>query len=483
MDPMPEDNRIKSWISQYIKPLTNKRRAEIIENIRTASTPGFDYFFLVVLSGAIATLGLINDSPAVIIGAMLVAPLMSPILGIGLGSITGDSKLAQNSLTALIRGAILSIILAALLSLSNIYLPFAPSLIDIPREVLGRTQPTPNDLMIALAGGLAAAYSLSQPQLSAALPGVAIATALMPPLATIGIGIALGRWDIAGGATLLFLTNSVTIAFAATLVFFLEGFVPRFKKENGLPKTILVAGILTAMLLIPLTILGARFVAQTQEDRVINTIIENEIAEISNAELVELIINRTEKDLKLDITIRSNRPPTYSQVVSLQEALVAQLNKPVALNLNHIRSETLDPLIPPTTTPTMTLTNTHTPGPSPTVTSSPTLTPTQTPTKTSTPTEIPTSTATNIPPTPTPRSALVVNYGVPPYYNLYQVPGGPVIASLRLNSIILDLNATRIYEGIIYVLVEDEDGRIGWLPQMYIQYPTSVPSATETPSN
>jgi len=480
---MPEDNRIKSWISQYIKPLTDERRTEMIENIRTASVPGFDYFFLVVLSAAIATLGLINDSPAVIIGAMLVAPLMSPILGIGLGSITADTKLAQNSLTALIRGAILAIILAALLALSNIYLPFAPSLIEIPGEVLGRTQPTPNDLMIALAGGLAAAYSLSQPHLSAALPGVAIATALMPPLATIGIGIALGRWDIAGGASLLFLTNAVTIAFAATLVFFLEGFRPRFMKENGLPKTIMVAGILTALLFIPLAILGARFVAQTQEDRLINTIVENEIVEMSNAELVDLSIIRTEQELKLDITIRSNLPPTYSQVVSLQEALVADLNKSVALNLDHIRSETLDPLIPPTVTPTMTVTNTHTPGPSPTITSSPTLTPTSTPTNTTTPTEMPTTTATIIPPTPTPRSAFVVNYGVPPYYNLYQEPGGPVIAALRLNAIILDLNETQSFEGIIYVRVMDEDDRVGWLPQMYVQYPTTVPSATATPSN
>jgi hypothetical protein len=305
----------------------------------------------------------------------------------------------------------------------------------------------------------------------------------MPPLATIGIGIALGRWDIAGGASLLFLTNAVTIAFAGSLVFFLEGFKPRFKKEIGLPKTILVAGILTALLLIPLTILGARFVTQTQEDRLINTIVEREISDMANAELVDLIITHTEQELLLEVTIRSNRPPTYSQVVNLQEALVAQLNKPVALNLDHIRSETLDPLIPPTLTPTVTLTYTQTPGPSPTPTSSPTSTPTQTPTSTSTPTDLPTPTETIIPLTPTPRSAMVVNYGVPPYYYLYQEPGGPVIASIRLNSTILDLNETQVFEGIIYVFVQDDEGRIGWLPQMYIQYPTSVPVATETPNN
>jgi len=393
---MNQDRGFQNWLSQYIKPLKVGRREEIIETIRTAASPGFDYFFLVILSGAIATLGLINDSPAVIIGAMLVAPLMSPILGVGLGSITADTKLARDSISALVRGAIISIILSALLTLSNIYLPFVPSLFEVPTEVLMRTQPTPNDLIVALAGGLAAAYSLAQPHLSAALPGVAIATALMPPLSTIGIGIALGRWDIAGGAALLVLTNAVAIAFAATLVFFLEGFGPRIKPANGkLPKSLMVAAILTGLLLVPLTIVGARFVAQAQENRLIDNVIETEIAEISNAELVELSIIRTEKDLQLEITIRSNCPLSYSQVVALQEALVARLDKSVSLVVNHIRSDTLDPLVPPTYTPSPTITQTGTPGLSPTRSITPTLTHTPTASATPVPSFTPTAPSSN----------------------------------------------------------------------------------------
>ena len=481
-----EENRIKTWLSQYIKPLSEERRDEITESIRKASSPGFDYFFLVVLSGSIATLGLINDSPAVIIGAMLVAPLMSPIIGVGLGSITADARLARNAATALIRGAILSIILSALITLSNIYLPFVPSLFEIPGEVLSRTQPTPNDLIVALAGGLAAAYSLAQPHLSAALPGVAIATALMPPLSTIGIGIALGRWDIAGGASLLFLTNAVTIAFAATLVFFLEGFVPRVHRDNGkLPRSLFITGILTALLLIPLTVLGARLVSQAQENRLINNIIETEISEISSAELVELGINRAENEIQLEIAIRSSLPLSYSQVIRLQEALVNQLNKPVSLIVNQIRAETLDPLIPPTETPSPTVTSTLTPGPSPTRTFTPSVTPTSTSTQTAT--FRPTNTATEIPPTPTPRTALVIRTGVPPYYNLYQEPGGPIIATLEVNDSLLDLNVTAIFEGLIFIKVMDEEGRIGWIPQIYLLYPTPSPSPsptlTATPAN
>lgn len=476
-----EENRIKTWMSQYIKPAGQKRRSEIVEDIRTASTPGFDYFFLVILSGSIATLGLINNSPAVIIGAMLVAPLMSPILGIGLGSLTADASLARDSFSALIRAALLSILLSTLITLSNMYLPFVPSIIEVPAEVISRTQPTPNDLLIALAGGLAASYALAQPHLSAALPGVAIATALMPPLSTIGIGIALGRWDIAIGAALLFLTNAVTIAFSAILIFFLEGFRPRYGKDNDQPqKTLMVSGILTGILLIPLTILGARLVSQSQEYRLINTIVETEIAEMLDGEISEITIIRSDQELKLEVTVRSSFPPAYYQVLSLQETLVARLDRPVALTVTHVRAEILDPLIPPTYTPTPI---TPTVGPSPTHTVTPTGTPTPTSTATSSPTATVTSTPTQTPitPSPTPRAAIVVSAGMPSYYQLFQEPGGPVIGTLQRNAVLLDLNDQVIYEGLIWVRVMDQDGRIGWFPQRFMLYPS--PSPTITPEN
>jgi uncharacterized hydrophobic protein (TIGR00271 family) len=468
MDSMDQENRFNTWLSKYIKPLSKKRRTEIIDDIRTAASPGFDYFFLVVLSAAMATIGLINDSAAVIIGAMVVAPLMSPILGVGLGSTIADPGLTRDSAAALIRGALLSILLAVLITLFNIYLPFSASLLEIPKEIMTRTQPTPNDLMIALAGGLAAAYSLSQPHLSAALPGVAIATALMPPLSVIGIGIALGRWDVAGGATLLFLTNAITIAFAAILVFFLEGFVPRFQRNNQkIPKSLLITGVLTMLLLIPLTFLGVRLVSNAQENRLISNVINAEFSDIQNAEMIELSIQRSKEEINLDITVRSNTPLTYEQVLNLQENLVANLNEPVSLIVNHISSDTFDPLIPPTLTLTPTL------GPSPTKTGTPTPTmvpPTRTPLP---PTSTPTTTPTPILPSPTPITAIVISSGsAPPYYYLYQEPGGPMIARLAEYAILLDLHETTTYDGLIWVKVQDEDGRIGWYPKRNLFYPT-----------
>ncbi len=132
-----------------------------------------------MLSCSIATLGLITNSSAVIIGAMLVAPLMSPILGLSIATVVAEGKLFRRALVALGAGILLALLLSTLLGWIARLLPF-DVLVSFPDEVLSRTHPTPFDLGIALAGGAAAAYALAQPRLSAALPGVAIATALMP---------------------------------------------------------------------------------------------------------------------------------------------------------------------------------------------------------------------------------------------------------------------------------------------------------------
>ena len=211
---------------------------------------------------------------------MLLAPLMSPIIGIGLASIIGDDKLIKTSASALLRGAGLAILLSCLMTLVNRFLPFV-ALQELPAEVLARIRPTPIDLVIALAGGLAAAYAMTRPNLSAALPGVAIATALMPPLCTIGIGIALGRWDVAGGASLLFITNAVTIAFASALVFFLRGFSAEAQRAGKrLPRSLVLSAVLVAILLVPLSYYSIKFFREAAENRLINDVVSQEVARL-----------------------------------------------------------------------------------------------------------------------------------------------------------------------------------------------------------
>jgi len=452
--------QIVHFLQKLIHPLSADEKIIVTQDIRESASSSFDFFLLVVLSCSIATLGLITNSPAVIIGAMLVAPLMSPIIGIGLSSITGDSVLARNSFIALFRGAVLAVLLSALMTMVNTKLPFVV-LQELPNEVLVRTHPSPIDLGIALAGGLAAAYALTRAKLSAALPGVAIATALMPPLCTVGIGAALVRWDVAGGALLLFITNAITIAFAAALIFFLRGFSPDTHIVNHrLPRTLIISALITLILLVPLTYYSVQFFQQANENRRINEAVNTEVARL-NVELVELNVSHLANGLDMIITIRTNSALHYEQVAALQKAIVSGLHIPISLKVNQIFAEQLDPLVPPTSTWTPTLTPSNTPGPSPTVTPSP-LPPTATSTFTATATS-------------TPGLGQVIGTGLP-RLQIYQSPNGPVIGQIRAGQMVTLLYGRQEAGGLIWVEVMDAEGRIGWVPEIYLKMVTATPS-------
>lgn len=470
-EPIPPSRRalLIHLFRRIVKPVTRERRAEVTILLRDSSSPDFDFFLLVVLSSIIATSGLLTNSPAVIIGAMLVAPLMSPILGLGLASLTGNATFFRNAGVSLVRGAVTSIVIAAILTLVNRLLPFIP-LQELPNEILARTRPTPIDLTIALAGGMAAAFALAMPSISAALPGVAIATALMPPLCTVGVGIAMGNWNVAGGAFLLFITNAVTIAFAAMLVFSAVGFT--VKKEEGrvVPRALIVTAIFTAILLIPLTWISVRFFHDAADNRLIDQVVTSEVARY-DAELADFVPTYVNGTLHLTLTIRTSEPLRYEDVSQMQKDIALRLQKPVSIVVNQIFASKLDPLIPPTLTITPTFTSTPTPV---------TLTVTSTPTSTSTSTSTPSSTP--VPPTftATPSLARITNTSGR-ILDLVQTPGGPSIGKLRNGDYVTVLYESEIQDGLVWLQIMDVDGRIGWIPQINISVVTLTPTATGTP--
>jgi uncharacterized hydrophobic protein (TIGR00271 family) len=341
--------------------ITDERRSEVLQELELASSPASSFFALTVLSCIVATFGLITDSASAIIGAMLIAPLMSPILGLSVASVAGRQQMFRRALLALFEGAILAISLAAVLAWLAEILPF-DVLADLPREVTARTRPTPFDLGVALAGGAAAAYALAHPKLSAALPGVAIATALMPPLCTVGIGIALDQTGVWAGALLLFATNFVAIAFAGIAVFAALGFRPIW--DNG-RRELYVAGALVLLVTVPLILLTTRFVDQSRATRTIYEVVRSEIAIMPDAQLVDIQQGSEGKALRLTVTIRSPRLPTYEEVVAMQERVAEHLQRPVAVVVIDVPIVKLDPLTPPTRTPTATAT------PKPTLTATP----------------------------------------------------------------------------------------------------------------
>ena len=459
---------VRHMFRKIVKPVTLERRAEVQVQLRDSCTPDFDFFLLVVLSAVIATLGLLTNSAAVIIGAMLVAPLMSPIIGIGLASLTGDARLFRDSGVALARGALLAVIMSVFLTWFNRSLPFV-TLQELPVEVLSRTRPSPIDLTIAMAGGMAAAFALAMPSISAALPGVAIATALMPPLCTVGIGIAMNRWDVAGGASLLFLTNAVTIAFAGMLVFFALGFAPKREKGRGVPRALVISALFTLLLLIPLTLLSVSFFRAASENRQIEAVVKDEVAKY-DAEMTDLQPLQDGDTLHLTITLRVPRQLRYEDVTQMQEDIALQLQRPVSVVVNQVVAAQLDPLIPPTLTitPTFTLTPTA-------ATFTPTVT--FTPTATLTPTPSPTP----VPPTPTatPQLAQIPRNAVRTL-DLVQEPGGPSIGRIRPGDFVTVLYETEVYDGLVWWQVVDVDGRLGWLPQVEMLVVTYTPTKTPT---
>ncbi len=180
----------------------------------------FRFITLLSLSVAIAAFGLLSDSGAVVIGAMLVAPLMTPILAIAAALVMGWPGRQLRSAMLVAGACVLAVSFAWVIG------KIAPDSVGISGQILNRTNPTLLDLGIAIAAGGAGAYTLVRKE-SSAIPGVAIAVALVPPLTVVGLTLEEGQTSLALGALLLFGTNLVAIIFAASTVFLITGFTPR----------------------------------------------------------------------------------------------------------------------------------------------------------------------------------------------------------------------------------------------------------------
>ena len=177
---------------------------------------------LLFLSTAIATYGVIGDSVATVIGAMIIAPLMRPIMATTAGLVMGDMKRAGRSLGMVLISVIGVVGLSWLLAeLSIVTVPVIS--FQSNSQIVGRVSPRMIDLYAALWSGAAAAFAMSREDVADSLPGAAIAIALVPPLCVVGIGLAQGQWNAAGGALLLFLTNFLSILLAGGAVLALLG--------------------------------------------------------------------------------------------------------------------------------------------------------------------------------------------------------------------------------------------------------------------
>lgn len=461
--------------------LSLEERTEVYARIRRSARPDADFFILIALSAMIAGLGLIVNSPAVVIGAMLVAPLMSPIVGAGLSIVLGDARFLRLSLGAVVRGVVLAIVVGMLAGLLHWNNP-------LTSELLARTQPTLIDLAIAIFSGMAGAYALSHSDAAGALPGVAIAAALVPPLATVGITLTNGLYAESLGALLLFTTNFVAISAATAVTFLLIGFRPtaaQKARREVQTRSVRIALVMVIIIAALLAVFTYRLAEDAAYEANMRALVLDSVVEVTGGRIVspeDLMVEGEIADkgapLLMDLTVRSMHDISYSRVEALQSAISVGLQREVGLTMTVIRVTNLDPKTPPTLTPTPTATHTPTPGPTPTAT--PTFTPTPLPTETptavppDTPTPLPTETPTVVPadtavPTPTPRTAVINSpYGL----NLRAEPGtnAAVLTFLAVDTVVTLLDGRETADNLTWQQVE-ADGQIGWVSDQFLTRP------------
>jgi uncharacterized membrane protein len=222
-------------------------------------------------------------------------------------------------------------------------------LVELPKEILNRTEPTLFDLVVAMAGGFLAAYALTQPRLSPTLPGVAIATSLMPPLCVVGLGISQGETGISNGALLLFLANFVAIVFSSALVFVLAGFGPLAfrQRRQVLSRTFFVSSLSLVLITIPLANFMVRIADDAHTRQVIHETLSDEFQQVSSdARLVEFSQEREDGSLHINATVRTPRELTRTETARIQHALADRLDTSISLELLVVPITLLDAVTP-----------------------------------------------------------------------------------------------------------------------------------------
>ncbi len=298
-------------------------QAEVIEKHREDCAMSERYLFMTAMSAGIAVLGLLLPSTAVVIGAMLLSPLMGPIMGLGFALAIGDYQWLKQSARSLFWGSVIAVgLCAALVFLSPIQ--------TVTAEIASRTQPNLFDLLVALFSGMAGAYATIRGR-AGAIVGVAIATALMPPLAVIGFGLATWNWLAFSGALLLYVTNLRTIALTAWGMARLYGFRTNLSARQTNFQNLAVFSVFIA-LAAPLAFSLQQIAFQTNAQRIIRAEIEE--AYSGDSEIWRLDVDFRAEPIVVGATVYTPRPRPDAEA-EIERALATRLSQPVELTVRE----------------------------------------------------------------------------------------------------------------------------------------------------
>ena len=310
------------WLDHVVQDVDH---TAVIAKIAGESSTSPRYIFMTMMSAGIAILGMLLSSPAVVIGAMLLSPLMSPILGAGFALASGKVKWLRLCAFALFLGTAAAIAFTALIVL------FSP-LQTMTTEIASRTRPNLFDLLVALFSSLAGSYAMIRGR-EGTIVGVAIATALMPPLAAVGYGLATLNWTVFAGAFALYVTNFLTIALTATVMARLYGFRTDLSKRQGIFQNLGIIAVFVA-LAIPLGLSLRQIALESNAQRLVQSAVSESFPE--DAQVNEATIDWNSDPLVISGTVFT---PSFNARANaeISQRLRQSLGRDISVQIEQFR--------------------------------------------------------------------------------------------------------------------------------------------------
>lgn len=302
---------------------------QFFEDLYLQSEMTKTYTVLLLLANFIALFGLITNSVAVIIGAMLISPLMGPIISFGFAYITSESMLMKQSLRTIGLSLVYVILSAAILS-------FISPLNELNEQIMARTKPNLYDLFIAVFSGLAVAVSYLSKRASSfsIITGVAIATSIIPPLSVVGFGIGTGNWAVSVGSFLLFFTNFTAIVATTALsgILFGNQYFQHLKDFNYVKKRLVMIVLLILLTCLPLSFTLKQSVENLKIRRIVNTA----VGSIKNATVFNVSYSMDKDKLKINLALASSKPLTHDETLLLKSEIENRLGKKSEINITQV---------------------------------------------------------------------------------------------------------------------------------------------------
>ena len=294
---------------------------ELFLSLKESAKLGAPFIVLMILSTLLATTGLFQSSAPVVIGAMILAPLMAPIVSLAMGVVRADTAMIKESSRTLLFGIIVALMFSAL------FTRFMP--LDIlTDEMRGRVNPNLLDLLVAIFSGIAGAYATAKSEIAKSLAGVAIAVALVPPLSVTGIGLGWGDWHVIFGSFLLFVTNLVGITLAASLTFTVMGYAPIRRARKGIVMTLAMLITVAIPLILSFEILirqnNIHDRLNAQHEHTINT-------KQMTVNVYKVIYHRERPEVSAEVI--SEDPVGSDEVRELKRRMEAELQRPITLTV------------------------------------------------------------------------------------------------------------------------------------------------------